>query len=222
MGWMMWIIVGLVTVSFLFFGIYPSSQSGNTVARVGDTVITSDELNRAYRNLYENYRELLKGNIDESFAKGLRGQALQELIVNRLLIDEAEHVGLRVGDEELRMHIMKMPAFSQDGRFDKQAYESILDRINMTPAKFENSQREYLLRMKLENLIKDSISVTDSELEAEYLRRNPKARSGEFEKNKEGFRQSYLAEKQRDALTAYVRNIQNRVPVIIEDKALTS
>jgi hypothetical protein len=76
--------------------------------------------------------------------------------------------------------------------------------------------------MKLENLIKDSISVTDSELEAEYLRRNPKARSGEFEKNKEGFRQSYLAEKQRDALTAYVRNIQNRVPVIIEDKALTS
>jgi hypothetical protein len=62
----------------------------------------------------------------------------------------------------------------------------------------------------------------DAELPAAYMRKNPAAKPGDFEKNKESFRQTYLAEKQRDALTAYIRNIQNRTPVKIEDKALAS
>jgi peptidyl-prolyl cis-trans isomerase D len=220
MGWMMWVIVGLVTVTFLFFGIYPSSQGKGAVAKVGDTVITADELNRAYRNLYDNYRELLKGQLNENLTKSLRNQALQELIVNRLLIDEAEREGLRVSDEELQGSIMRMPAFMQNGRFNKQIYESTLDRVNMSPALFEAGQREYLLRLKLENLVKDSVVVGDAELGSMYMKKNPGAKPGDFEKNKESFRQTYLVEKQRDALTSFIRNIQTRIPVKIEDKAL--
>jgi peptidyl-prolyl cis-trans isomerase D len=222
MGWMMWIIVGLITVTFLFFGIYPSADSGRTVARVGDHVITVDELNRVYQNLYDNYREVLKDQMNETFAKSLRSQALQELIVNRLLIDEAGHLGLRVSDEELQAAIRTMPAFSRDGRFDKQTYDRLLDRINLSPAAFEANHRELLLRQKLERLVRDSVAVVDAELPAAYMRKNPAAKPGDFEKNRENFRQAYLAEKQRDALTAFIRNIQNRTPVKIEDKALAS
>jgi peptidyl-prolyl cis-trans isomerase D len=222
MGWMMWIIVGLVTVTFLFFGIYPSDPSGRAVARVGDHVISGDDLNRAYRNLYDNYKELLKDQFNESFAKSLRSQALQELIVNRLLISEAEHQGLRVSDEELQTAIMKMPSFSQNGKFDKQTYDRVLDRINMSPSAFEANQREFLLRQKLERLVRDSVAVDEAELRVEYLRKNPKANPGDFEKNRVSLRQSYLQEKQRDALTAFIRNIQNRTPVTIEDKTLAS
>jgi peptidyl-prolyl cis-trans isomerase D len=222
MGWMMWIIVGLVTVTFLFFGIYPSSQGQGAVAKVGDTVITSEELNLAYRNLYENYREILKGQLNESVTKGLRNQALQELIVNRLLVDEAEREGLRVSDEELQETIMRMPAFMQNGRFNKQIYERTLDRINMSPALFEAGQREYLLRLKLEHLVKDSVAAGDAELSSAYMKKNPNAKPGDFQKNKESFRLTYLAEKQRDALTAFIRTIQTRIPVKIEDKALSS
>jgi peptidyl-prolyl cis-trans isomerase D len=222
MGWMMWIIVGLVTVTFLFFGIYPSSPGGRAVAKVGNHVITADDVNRVYRNLYDNYKELLKDQFNESFAKNLRSQALQELIVNQLLVDEAEHQGLRVSDEELQTTILKMPSFSRGGKFDKKTYEGILDRINMSPAVFEANQREFLLRQKLERLVRDSVAVDDAELRAEYLKKNPKATPGDFEKNKESFRQSFLAEKQRDALTAFIRNIQGRTPVKIEDKTLAS
>jgi peptidyl-prolyl cis-trans isomerase D len=222
MGWMMWIIVGLITVTFLFFGIYPSSQGQGAVAKVGDTVITREELNIAYRNLYENYREIMKGQINENLTKGLRNQALQELIVNRLLVTEAEREGIKVTNEELQEAIMRIPAFLQNGRFNKQIYERTLDRINMSPALFEASQREYLLRLKLERLVKDSVAVGDAELVAAYMKRNPNAKPGDFEKSRESFRQSYLAEKQRDALTAYIRSIQTRIPVKIEDKALKS
>ncbi len=222
MVWMMWIIVALVTVTFLFFGLRPSVEGGRTVAKVGGYTITADDVNRVYRNLYDSYKELLKDQFNESFAKSLRNQALQELIVNRLLIAEAERIGLRVSDEELQSAIMKMPAFSRDGRFDKQTYERILDRINMTPAAFEAGQREFLLRQKLENLVKDSVAVEDAELKAAYQQKNPKEQPGDFEKNKASFKQTYLAEKQRDALTALLRNIQARIPVKIQEKALAS
>ena len=115
---------------------------------------------------------------------------------------------------------MRMPAFSVDGKFDKRAYDRILDRINMTPAAFEASQREFLLRQKMENLIRDGVTVTDAELAAAYKQSNPKAKPGDFEKNRETFRQTYLAGKQRDTLTAALREIEKRIPVKIEQKSL--
>jgi peptidyl-prolyl cis-trans isomerase D len=220
MGWLMWIIVGLITVTFLFFGLSPSSEGGGRAAKVGSSVITLDEVNRVYRNMYDNYRELLKDKFTEQFAKSLRAQALQELIVNRLLVEEAERLGLRVSDEELQAAIVRMPSFAVNGTFDKKTYERILDRINMTPAQFEASQREYLLRQKMERLIRDGVAVTDAEVASAYAQKNPKAKPGDFEKNRESFRQTVLAEKQRDALTAAIREIEKRIPVKIDEKSL--
>lgn len=222
MNWMMWVIVGLVTVTFLFFGIYPSNVGGGTVAKVGGYAITSEEFKRVYGNMYDTYRQLLKDQFNESMTKELKTQALRELISNRLMIQEAERVGLKVGDEELQAAIVKMPAFVREGKFDKKTYERVLDRINITPAMFETNQREFLLRQKLEQLIRDGVAITDAELAAAYKQQNPKAKPGDFEKNKEKFRETYLSGKQSDALTAYIRGIYEKTPVTINEKALSS
>ena len=221
MGWMMWVIVGLITVTFLFFGIYPSNVGGTRAAKVGDTVITTEEVNRAYQNLYENYKELLKGQVNDSFAKSLKAQALQQLIVNRLLITEAERLGLQVSDEELQASIMNMPAFSVNGKFDKRVYDRILDRVNMTPAAFETSQREMLLRMKMEQLIRDGVMVSEPELAAAYKLQNPKAKPGDYEKSHDSFAQTYLSGKQRDALTVALRGIEKKIPVVVDAKNIS-
>lgn len=220
MNWIMWAIVVLITVTFLFFGIYPSDIGGRSVAKVGGDVITADEYNRVYRNLYDNYKQLLKDQFNESYVKSLKSQALQELVVGRLLVQEADRVGLRISDEELQAVIMKMPSFAREGKFDRKIYDRILDQINMKPAAFEASQREFMLRQKLEQLVKDGVVVTDAELAAAYKQKNPKAKPGELEKNREVFKQTLLAEKQRDAITAYVRGIQSRTNVTIDDKAI--
>jgi peptidyl-prolyl cis-trans isomerase D len=221
MSWIMWAIVVLITVTFLFFGIYPSSVGGRSVAKVGGDVITVDEFNTVYRTMYDNYKQLLKDQFNESFVKTLKSQALQELVVQRLLVQEADRIGLRISDEELQAAIMKTPSFSRDGRFDKKIYERILDQINMKPAAFEANQRDFLLRQKLEQLVKDSVVVTDGEVAAAYQQKNPKAKPGEFEKNKETFKETLLAEKQRDAITAYLRGIQSRTTIKIDDKAIS-
>jgi peptidyl-prolyl cis-trans isomerase D len=222
MKWMMWAIVILVTVTFMFFGIYPSTVSGRTVAKVDGYVISSDDLNRVYRNMEENYRQIMKDQFNETFAKALRGQALRELVQNRLLVQEADRVGLRVTDEELQSYIMHLSSFLVQGRFDRRVYESALQNINMTPALFEANQREYLLRQKLERLVQDGVAVSDAELPAAYASKNPKAKSGDFGKNEVAFKQTYLREKQRAALDAFVRGLENKATITIDDKALTS
>jgi len=218
MKWIMWAIVALITVTFLFFGIYPSSTSGRTVAKVDGYVITADELNRVYQNMYENYREILKDQFPEALSKNLRSQALRELVQNRLLLLEAGRMGLRVSDEELQEHIVKIPSFSPGGKFDRRIYEMYLDRVNVKPEAFETGQREYLLRQKLERLVEDSVDVTDGELATAYKTRNPKAKTGDFEKNKDSFRKTFLAEKRREALDAFVRNIRSKSDVTMSEQ----
>ena len=92
----------------------------------------------------------------------------------------------------------------------------------MTPAVFEASQREYIMRLKLERLVEDSVAVTDAELAAAYQIRNPKAKPGDFEKNKASFGQTYLGEKRREALDAFVRGLMSKATIKINDRAIGS
>jgi peptidyl-prolyl cis-trans isomerase D len=220
MKWIMWTIVVVITVAFLFFGIYPANVGGRTAAKVNGDIITLEEWSRVYQNLADTYRSQLKDKFNEAFEKRLKAQALQELVVDKLMAQEAVRLGIKVSDEELQSEIMKISVFSEGGKFDKNIYERILNRVNMTPAAFEASEREQLLRQKLERLLKDSVMVTEPELAAAYKQENPKASAKAFEKNKESFRETYLAEKQRDELTAYVRNIQARSEITINEKSL--
>ena len=222
MKWIMWAIVILVTVTFMFFGIYPSAMSGRTVAKVDGYVIGADDLNRVYRSMEDNYRQLMKDKMPDNFSKILRAQALRELVQDRLLVQEADRVGLRVTDEELQAYIMHVPAFVVQGAFNKASYDRVLQNINMKPADFEENQRDYLLRRKLERLVEDAVSVSDAELPAAYASKNPKAKPGDFEKNKVSFKQTYLKEKQREALDAFVKNLENKATITIEDKAFAS
>jgi len=205
MNWIMWVILILVIVSFLFFGIYPSSGGGGAAATVNGEVVTAGELNRAYRNMYETYRQIFKDQFNDQMAKGLRQQALRDLVQERLLMQEAKRIGLRVTDEEVQAAIMRTPSFSSQGKFDKAAYERYLDYVNIKPSVFEESQREYMLKQKIERIIEEGVDVTDAELAAAYAARNPKAKAGDLEKNKENFRKTLLAEKKRSAVEAYAQ-----------------
>jgi peptidyl-prolyl cis-trans isomerase D len=215
MSWIMWSILGVIIVSFLFFGIFPGAGGRGVAAKVNDDVITNQEVNRVYRNMLETYRQIFKDKLNDSLVKGLRNQALRDLIQNRLLAQEAARVGLKVSDEEVQTSIMSIPQFSVRGRFDNEAYHRYLDYINMKPHAFEESQRDAILREKLQRIVEDGVSVTDDEVKAAYEARNRKAKKGDFEKEKEKFEQSLLAEKRQTALDAYVEGLSRKAKIVI-------
>lgn len=222
MNWIMWIILILVIVSFLFFGIYPTDNGRGAAATVNGDVVTSRELDRAYRNMYETYRQIFKDQFNDSMAKGLRQQALRDLVQNRLLVQEAKRTGLRVTDEEVQAAIMRTPSFSNQGRFDKAAYERYLDYVNVKPSVFEETQREYMLKQKIERIIEEGVDVTEEELRAEYAARNPKAKAGDLAKNRETFRQTLLSEKKRLAVDAYSQALYKKGKVTMNQGEIDS
>jgi len=220
MNWIMWIILILVIVSFLFFGIYPSGEGRGAAATVNGEAVTAGELNRAYRNMYESYRQIFKDQFNDSMAKGLRQQALRELVQNRLLIQEAKRIGLRVTDEEVQAAIMRTPSFSNQGKFDKAAYERYLDYVNVKPSVFEETQREYMLKQKIDRVIEDGVDVPEEELRSAYAARNPKAKAGDLEKNRESFRQTLLSEKKRAAVDAYAQALYKKGKVTMNQSEI--
>ena len=215
MNWIMWGILVLVIVSFLFFGIFPSGGGQGVAAKVNGDVITNSEWNRAYQNMAETYRQIFKDQYNDAMSKNLRAQALRDLVQNRLLVQEATRAGFTATDREVQDAIMAIPAFSSQGRFNRDAYDRYLAYVNMKPAAFEESQRDAILRQKIERVIEDGVAVTDNELKEAYASRNPKAKAADFEKNKDTFRQSLLAEKRRDALDAYVQGLYRGSKIVM-------
>jgi peptidyl-prolyl cis-trans isomerase D len=213
MNWILWLTLALIIVTFLFFGIYPSSSAGRYAAKVNGDVISSEEWTRAYQNLAENYRQIFKDQFNEGLQKLLRRQALQELIQSRLLSQEADRMGLRISDEELQASITQIPAFSPGGKFDSRTYRMYLDRVNLSPAMFEASQREALRRQRLVQIVEDSVAVTDDEVAA-AMAVAPKKKPAD----KEALRQQILMKKRQQALTAYITSLQQKAKITIGEK----
>ena len=182
------------------------------VAKVNDHLISYSEFKRALKSVREYYREQY-GDKAEDYMKffSLEEMTLQELIREKVLLDEATAKGIVVSDQELQGAIRKMGAFhGKNGRFEKQLYVKQLRRYGLAPLEFEESQRQGMASNNLKLLILDSVKVSDGELwgtfvmnndriSLKYMKFNPDKLTEEpevsdetvkdyFEKNKEEFK----------------------------------
>ena len=171
-SWIVLLLLGVGVLAFVMVGVGPQGGQERvvTIAEVNGDKITYTELEVEYYRMLQTYRQLAGGRLSPADleALNLRGQLLQEMIQQRLLLQAAERLGLRVTDKELVDGIARNPAFQSAGRFDKTAYERALRGQGMTPGEFETRQRESLIIQKLQDLIHDSIPVTAAEVEERY------------------------------------------------------
>jgi len=139
-GWIAWVIVVFISIPFALWGIqsYLGVGSEPVAATVNGTEITTRELDDHYRNFRVHLRDQLGAVYrPELFDdQTMRGQVLDRMIRNTLLIQTAESLGLRVPDRELRSAILSDPAFQKDGRFDKATYRRMLELQGQTPHQY--------------------------------------------------------------------------------------
>jgi peptidyl-prolyl cis-trans isomerase D len=187
MGWLKWSL-GLVVLAFVIFYI-PDFLRGNAAgAALGDTVatvqgrdITAGDFRRTYDAQLQAYRNAYGGNVSEQLLKqlGIDQQILQQLVDQQAALVEADRLGIKASDEEVRQRIFSAPAFQENGAFiGEQRYQQLLrsQRPPLTPAEFERSVREELVLDKLRAVLTDWLSITDKELEQEYRLRNDKVK----------------------------------------------
>ncbi|WP_233487406.1 peptidyl-prolyl cis-trans isomerase [Thalassovita gelatinovora] len=160
----MWGLMGLLILGLGGFGV--SNLSGNirNVGSVGDIDITVDDYARA---LQEDIRavEAQTGTsltFDQIEAFGIDGNVLGRLIGQAALDNEAQNIGLSIGDENLSRQIVELDVFQGPNGFDREAYKFQLDRIGMTEAKFEEQLRADSVRGMLQSAVVSSVSMPDT------------------------------------------------------------
>jgi peptidyl-prolyl cis-trans isomerase D len=184
-NWLKWSLA-LVVLAFVIFYIpdlMPSPTgdvaAAGTVAVVEGHEISADEFRRSYQAQLAAYRSAYGENMNDQLLRqlGVEHQVLQQMVDERAALSEAERLGLRVSDEEVRQRILTLPAFQENGAFIGEArYRQLLamQRPPMTPNDFEETMRRALLVDKLRASITGWLSIPDQELAQEYRRRNDK------------------------------------------------
>ncbi len=168
----LWIVIlSFVVTIFYAWGVRSTPFGGGgpgVVARVAGEPISFDEYQRALRQQYEFYRRMLGEKFDDKVADRLKAQTLEGLILNRLVLQEARRLGLSVSPEELKAEIKAYPAFLDKGEFSKERYLQTLEANRLTPERFEQDFRDYLLQRKMEELIKASVKASPLEVKEAY------------------------------------------------------
>jgi len=169
--WLIKVILGVIIIVFTFWGVgsYKLSQ-GNRVAVVNGTTITVDQYREAYNRIMEQLRQRFGNSLNDDMIKmfNIEKQALDSVIDQALLLDEAERLHFRVTDEELSAAIRDTPSFQIDGRFDSRRYRRVLSANRLTPESFEVIQRQSMIAGKLRALVSGSIKVSDIEAKELY------------------------------------------------------
>lgn len=175
-SWGIRIVLGLIVVVFAFWGVGSGFfNQVHPVATVDGDKILADEvqqqadvMRRTYQNVYgPQANELLK-HIN------LREQALEQVINQRLVAQEAKRLGLQVSNTDLRRTIAAERAFQFGGQFDMQTYEAVLAENGMTPPEFESLRRTELTMKLLRDMVTQAVLLSDVQARQAYDQRNEK------------------------------------------------
>src|SRR5688572_8140439 len=185
-GWLKWSL-GIVVVMFVLLYIPsflrpPDTVAANdAIATIGGRKVLVSSFQRAYMQQAQAMRSAYGDAFNEQMLQqfGLGQRILEQLINDEAVLIEAERLGLRVSDAELRQRIMTFPAFQQDGQFiGSERYRQLLasQRRPILPGQFEAAVRRKILGEKLQALVTGWVHVDDAEVEREYRRRNEKVK----------------------------------------------
>jgi len=159
-----------------FFG---SAPTRGVVAKVDGTDITSQEVQRQARQMVR--QQFPRGGAQASMLLPFfASQAAQQLIQRQALIAEAEHLGLRATDEDVRdelQHGRYAETFFPGGNFIGEAeYEELLQQHDLTVPLFERGVKDEILIDKLRSLVAGGAMVSDAEIRQKFQKDNTKVK----------------------------------------------
>lgn len=165
-SWIIKILLGAIVIVFVFWGVGNFGEQKETKAAIvnGD-LITMQEYQDAYNRLVDRYRQNFGGKMDDNMIKrlNLRQKALDGLIDQRILLQEAAKLGFRVSEKEVAEAIRKMEVFQSNGVFNNRRYRYVLNQNRFTTEGFEFLQKNSMLEQKVRSLILGGVKVSENE-----------------------------------------------------------
>lgn len=179
-SWVAKVLAFFLIASFAVWGIgdmFRAPGIDTTVAHVGDTKITRDELSQQIGRLLNVLRSRLGPDFDTQQAAelGLIDQTVDQMVNARLLGLEARSMGLGAGDDLIRQTILQDQRFLGVGnRFDRGLYEQFLRQENMPEGNYVSRLREEIIQRQVTAALGASVRVPQVLLNTLYRYRNEK------------------------------------------------
>ncbi|NKF23768.1 SurA N-terminal domain-containing protein [Solimonas marina] len=153
-------IIALLVVPFAFWGIQSFSGGGGdpVVVKVGSEKIKESQFRRAYEQRYQQYLQLMGDNFNAADFKQAEFQktVLDDMTRESQLRQHADKLGYHADDASLFKSISAIPAFQSDGKFNTQAYRTMLGAQGLTPERFEAQMRRSLEIDQMREAITDT------------------------------------------------------------------
>jgi len=184
-----WILVAIVAVFILFIFVdWGAGGAGGRagddrsyVARVNGETISSREYERELVYMQKQYEQIYRQNLTPEAiqALGLGKQALDSLIDQHLLLQEAARLHLSATPEEVRKKILEIPTLNPDGKFvGNELYTRYVTGALgfSSPAEFEDELARGITLQKIESALSNSLIIAPKAAEAEYRRTTENAK----------------------------------------------
>lgn len=179
-----WILVAIVAIFILFifvdWGAGGAQSNADTraagyAARVNGETITLREYDRAVYYLQKNYESQFRQPLTEEMigAIGLKKRALDSLIDQKLLMQQARLLHLTATPEEVRKRILEIPTLNPDGKFvgDELYTRYVTGSLGFqSTAEFEDEIADEITIIKMESALNSSVVVSAKAAAEEYRR----------------------------------------------------
>lgn len=152
------VLFGLLIISFAIWGIGDIFRGGarTTVAKVGATEISAEQVRTAYQNEVQRLTRQLRQSItpDRARALGIESRVVTRLVTDATLSETAKGLGLAVSDDLVARTIREDPSFRDaSGQFNRSNFTEILRSVGMSEAQFVAEQRNVVARLQLAEAI---------------------------------------------------------------------
>ena len=154
----------------LFSSQPPAGLDDPVLAEVGDDTVTRFDVANAMRDYTRS------GTPAESMAF-MAQQVVDNLIEDKMLLQEADRLGVKPSDKELAAWIKEqMPFLWESGAFDQAQYQQLIQqRFSISVPQFEQDLlRDLTIEYNLRHIVTDNIVMTEADLRKLFEERNEK------------------------------------------------
>jgi peptidyl-prolyl cis-trans isomerase D len=176
----------ILTIVFSWgMGGFKRDQPKGIIASVDGQEITYQEYSSLYQQEMRSQRERTGSDPEGYQLQQVENGVYENLIQQRLLKKVVDQIGLDATDEEILEEIHNNPpsflrsneAFlDSTGKFDINKYQDALQNPSANWTPIENYVRQMLPYQKLDQLLRNSVVVTDDDAKLEYIKNNVKVK----------------------------------------------
>src|SRR5688572_23892903 len=176
-GFVAKLLFALLVLSFAVWGVADvfTGWGRGSLAKVGDSDIRLEDYQRAFQNEINVISQQAGKRIttEQAHAAGLDNRVMAQLIAWSAVEQHANNLNLSLSDAALAEAMKNDQAFKgPDGKFNRLAFENVLDRLGVSERGFLQLRRRDELREQLTSALINGIAVPDAIVEVMNAWRN--------------------------------------------------